>query len=622
MPAPGDQHTSIVNPFEDQKPVINEFTAQQIATLQSRLDKQLGPEYLSVRAGPGGSKLHYITAEKVISLANEIFGFNGWSSSIQNFQIDFVDEDPKTLKVSLGLSVIVRVTLRDGTYHEDLGYGHIENCRGKAAAFEKAKKEGTTDALKRALRHFGNVLGNCIYDKEYLKKIGSIRAAPTKLNQDNLHRHPDFVKSTTGPVAAQAAAPPQPQPAAPAPAPAAAPAPAPAAAPVIPSSVSAESFEDFLGELDEADFMISEEGHPDEVLITNSASDTSTVSVSDKSMQPPTARPLARTGSAGTSQFSRPQQQPQTPNPMSRTNAFVGAGTQMNSNNNNGPRPSTGQFTSGNQFNQNRPSIQQNNNYNQPPRPPVAQNGASQTNGQNNNTANGSNNNYNNNNNNNNNNSNNNNSNNNNSNNNNSNNNNSNNNNSNNNNNAAPAVAPAEVGFFSARAVKDIPEDALVAGQVTPFKAGMGFNPRAESPSIRKTPGIDHSTSKPLSRSGQHVPPTKTTETKPASGPVPRPGGTGVVPYQRPSIAGVTNPQLDSTRRIGVPGSGPGSPLANRNQYRPPTIKRPAPDAGNGNGQQQNGTREPLADGNKNAPIGQQANGGFPGPEAKRPRVA
>lgn len=215
--------------------MINEFTAQQIATLQSRLDKQLGPEYLSVRAGPGGSKLHYITAEKVISLANEIFGFNGWSSSIQNFQIDFVDEDPKTLKVSLGLSVIVRVTLRDGTYHEDLGYGHIENCRGKAAAFEKAKKEGTTDALKRALRHFGNVLGNCIYDKEYLKKIGSIRAAPTKLNQDNLHRHPDFVKSTTGPVAAQVAAPPQPQPAAPAPAPAAAPAPAPAAAPVIPS---------------------------------------------------------------------------------------------------------------------------------------------------------------------------------------------------------------------------------------------------------------------------------------------------------------------------------------------------------------------------------------------------
>lgn len=61
---------------------------------------------------------------------------------------------------------------------QDIGYGHIENCKGKAAAFEKAKKEGTTDALKRTLRTFGNVLGNCIYDKEYLSKVVKIKATP------------------------------------------------------------------------------------------------------------------------------------------------------------------------------------------------------------------------------------------------------------------------------------------------------------------------------------------------------------------------------------------------------------------------------------------------------------
>lgn len=43
-------------------------------------------------------------------------------------------------------------------------------------AFEKAKKEGTTDALKRALRNFGNVLGNCIYDKDYLTKVTKVKA--------------------------------------------------------------------------------------------------------------------------------------------------------------------------------------------------------------------------------------------------------------------------------------------------------------------------------------------------------------------------------------------------------------------------------------------------------------
>jgi DNA repair and recombination protein RAD52 len=109
-----------------------------------------------------------------------VFGFNGWSSSIQNIQIDFVEESQNTGKISLGLSVIVRVTLKDGTYHEDIGYGHIENCKGKAAAFEKAKKEGTTDALKRALRNFGNVLGNCIYDKDYVAKVTKVKATPVR----------------------------------------------------------------------------------------------------------------------------------------------------------------------------------------------------------------------------------------------------------------------------------------------------------------------------------------------------------------------------------------------------------------------------------------------------------
>lgn len=175
---------------------LSEYTAQEIATLQSRLEKQLGPEYLSARAGPSGQKVHYVAAEKVISLANEVFGFNGWSSSIQNIQIDFVDEHPQTLKISVGLSVIVRVTLRDGSYHEDIGYGHIENCKGKAAAFEKAKKEGTTDALKRALRNFGNVLGNCIYDKKYVERVSRMKAVPVNKRtfaEQGLHRHADYV---------------------------------------------------------------------------------------------------------------------------------------------------------------------------------------------------------------------------------------------------------------------------------------------------------------------------------------------------------------------------------------------------------------------------------------------
>ncbi|EFE31460.1 RAD52 DNA repair protein RADC [Trichophyton benhamiae CBS 112371] len=176
MPAIGDQHrlgpgdnpAISANPYLKGTGRVEEFTPTEVASLRERLNKQLGPEFLSSRPS-GGGKVHYITADKCINLANEVFGFNGWSSSIQNITQDFADENPTT------------------------GYGHIENCKGKAAAFEKAKKEGTTDALKRTLRTFGNVLGNCIYDKEYLSKVVKIKATPVKFDVDNLHRHVDFV---------------------------------------------------------------------------------------------------------------------------------------------------------------------------------------------------------------------------------------------------------------------------------------------------------------------------------------------------------------------------------------------------------------------------------------------
>ena len=103
IPSVGDQHRgaagSIVmanatattaNPFEEPQRRINEYTAQEIATLQARLDKKLGPEYISARPGAAGQKVHYLSADKCINLANEVFGFNGWSSSIQTIQIDFV----------------------------------------------------------------------------------------------------------------------------------------------------------------------------------------------------------------------------------------------------------------------------------------------------------------------------------------------------------------------------------------------------------------------------------------------------------------------------------------------------------------------------------------------------
>ncbi|KAI1418481.1 recombination protein Rad52 [Hypoxylon sp. FL1857] len=523
MPAPGDQHNGIANPFEEARPRISEFTATQIATLQARLEKQLGPEYLSARSGPSGQKVHYIAAEKCIALANEVFGFNGWSSSIQNIQVDFVDENPQTFKISLGLSVIVRVTLRDGTYHEDIGYGHIENCKGKAAAFEKAKKEGTTDALKRALRNFGNVLGNCIYDKDYLSKVTKMKVGPVKFDEDNLHRHSDFAKKEPDVVKTE---------------------------PKNNADKSVEKMtahvsdllDDDFGDFEMADFGVTDEGHPDEVMLPGShgsssieksqnlpaGNDRNTPSANSapKPMQPP-PRPAAQ-----------PPRQPQTPNQQpSRPGAPF----------------------------QSRPNAQQ---Y---PRPPSHTNSIVQQTAANNRT------------------------------------------------NTPPpngAAPPEQVAFFSARSVKKLPEDATPDTAIIPAQGAKPFDPRLDSPSIRKTPGIDHNSSKPVSRSGQHVPPVKR-EQEQQRGPAGPPTGNGFSSAagsgpNRPNMGGIGNPGLNHTRQIGAPG-GVGSPLGNRGQYRPLTVKRPAPSGPDA------GARTPLTEVSTNN-AAQAVSGG--GADSKRQKVS
>ena len=133
---PGPTPTAIFGftPFSDE----NTTTSKQIATLQAKLNKKLGPEFISQRPGPsGGPKLTYAEGWKIINLANEVFGFNGWSSSVVSLTTDFIDYSEESRKYNVGVTAIVRVTLRDGAYHEDVGYGMLENGRSKAAGLDK-----------------------------------------------------------------------------------------------------------------------------------------------------------------------------------------------------------------------------------------------------------------------------------------------------------------------------------------------------------------------------------------------------------------------------------------------------------------------------------------------------
>lgn len=154
------------------------------------LSKRLGPEYISYRPGWNGGKIAYVEGWTIMSLANKIFGYDGWFSEIKSTTVDFYED--LSQKINIGISVVVRITLKDGTFKEDLGFGSSENQKNKSTAWEKAKKEAVTDAIKRAFRQFGNALGNCCYDKEFLRDIQQVgRKKSYGIDKENLMRKND-----------------------------------------------------------------------------------------------------------------------------------------------------------------------------------------------------------------------------------------------------------------------------------------------------------------------------------------------------------------------------------------------------------------------------------------------
>jgi DNA repair and recombination protein RAD52 len=83
---PQPSHTSNTNPS-----IIKEYTLEEQKKLAYNLSKCLGPEFIAKRQGPGGSTVQYLEGWKVIALANDILGFNGWSHSIMNITVDYVN---------------------------------------------------------------------------------------------------------------------------------------------------------------------------------------------------------------------------------------------------------------------------------------------------------------------------------------------------------------------------------------------------------------------------------------------------------------------------------------------------------------------------------------------------
>ncbi|KAH3762480.1 DNA repair and recombination protein rti1 [Pelomyxa schiedti] len=151
------------------------FTETERREVGAALQKMLGPDQLCFREaasfrGDGKSKIiAYLNTDKAIDLANQVFGMHGWSSSIKSIGLDTLEQVGESKWIA-GCSAIVRIQLKDGTYHEDVGYG-VSDGVSKLLALECAKKMAASDAFKRALRMFGNFLGNSAYSDAHVEQV-------------------------------------------------------------------------------------------------------------------------------------------------------------------------------------------------------------------------------------------------------------------------------------------------------------------------------------------------------------------------------------------------------------------------------------------------------------------
>ncbi len=132
------------------------------------LSRKLDPAHVKP-AKAYGPKGDYIEGWHAMAEANRIFGFGGWQYTIQD--VKCVSERARKIgkepgaKDGFGVSYTAMVCVLVGDVRrEDIGAGHgyDVDC---GLAHESAIKEAVTDALKRALRSFGNPFGLALYDK-------------------------------------------------------------------------------------------------------------------------------------------------------------------------------------------------------------------------------------------------------------------------------------------------------------------------------------------------------------------------------------------------------------------------------------------------------------------------
>ncbi len=119
------------------------------------LRQPLDPALVSERKGRGGRRFSYIEGHTAIDQANQVFGYGGWGYELVG------EVTLREFKSGAAYSATVRVAVPGAPSRTDVGFQPVSD--DSAEGHETAYKGAVTDALKRALRSFGDRFGNGLY---------------------------------------------------------------------------------------------------------------------------------------------------------------------------------------------------------------------------------------------------------------------------------------------------------------------------------------------------------------------------------------------------------------------------------------------------------------------------
>ena len=154
-----DQEAAVVE-AESAVVLVNEDTR-----VIAELAKPLAEGLVEYRKGSGGKQFAYIRGYHIIEQANRIFGFGNWGYSVVSppelIEGQVVDEDTGEIKRSWKAYRAI-VEVRVGQTHPRTDVGFTILATEQPESHSTAMKGAVTDALKRALRTYGDQFGNSL----------------------------------------------------------------------------------------------------------------------------------------------------------------------------------------------------------------------------------------------------------------------------------------------------------------------------------------------------------------------------------------------------------------------------------------------------------------------------